>query len=127
MPKLYEEFIKGDVNLQEQKTRKKVHSVIGAIAFPAWIPYRLIRAAFGKCTRECGFLSINTSLRQRCLLSCKLKKKQAIIKALDELKPHCDKFSGSWRKNRCLKKIEKGKAKVEKQIHDIRKEILNRI
>lgn len=127
MSKMYEEYLKGDVPLQEQKTRKKVHSTIGAVVFPVWIPYRLIRAAFQKCTRECGVLSINTPHRQRCLLTCKMKKKQALLKALDDLKPHCDKFKGDWRKNRCLKKIEKGKAKLEKEIHELRKEIINRI
>ena len=82
---------------------KTAMSLAGAVAVPlpggihvhiippgiVWYLYRIIRAQFDKCTKECGTIDINTPPRQLCMLVCKKNKIEAEIAGLDKAKNHC--------------------------------------
>lgn len=127
MSKLYKEFINKDTNLQEggksTKYRKTVHSAAGAVVFPIWIPYRMLRALLQKCTKECLTFSINTPRRQRCLLSCKLRAYQKYKGALESAKSTCHKMRNE---NRCMHRLEKEIQKIEDKINNVKQDIAER-
>jgi|LSQX01.3.fsa_nt_gb hypothetical protein len=85
--------------LKEQGTnltmrRKSVHSAIGATGSilsggTGYIGYRLLKGLFSKCARACGMFGLNTTKRQYCLISCRVKVKQQEINELQKMIPKC--------------------------------------
>ncbi len=86
--------------LKEQGTnltmrRKSVHSAVGAVGSivstggAGYLGYRAIKGLFSKCARACGVLGLNTTKRQYCLITCKVKAKQQEISALQKMISEC--------------------------------------
>ena len=85
--------------LKEQGTnltmrRKSVHSAVGAVGNivtggTGYLAYRALKGLFSKCARACGVLGLNTTKRQYCLITCKVKAKQQEISALQKMTSEC--------------------------------------
>lgn len=81
------EFKKSAYNslLEQYKTsgRKTAMSVAGILGVfyggpVTWAVYRTIRAAFDKCTEQCGTYKINNAERQICMQKCKEERDKKI-------------------------------------------------
>lgn len=72
---LLEQASTSEVPPSATEKRKTVMSVVGltplGLGIVGWPVYRAIRAAFDKCSRQCGTFHINTPTRQRCMAKCK--------------------------------------------------------
>ena len=97
--------------LKEQGTnltmrRKSVHSAVGAVGNivtggTGYLAYRALKGLFSKCARACGVLGLNTTKRQYCLITCKVKSKQQEIAALQKMTSEC---KGD---QKCIQKLQK--------------------
>ena len=99
--------------------RKTAHSVASGVAgavtggvllFPI---YRAIRAAFSQCTKACGVLSVNTSKRQYCMISCKVEQTQKEISMLQSYLSKCQDDSC---KSKISSKLAAAKQKLGKYL-----------
>jgi hypothetical protein len=72
--------------------RKATHSAIGigstaagaiatgGVSLAGYPGYRILKAIFSKCARQCGIFGWNSPKRQECLAKCKEEAKQAASK-----------------------------------------------
>lgn len=80
-----------------------------------WGGYRIIRAFFDKCTKQCGVFNINTLRRQICITHCKTKIYSKILKDLKDVKSKCNTAKDPKKCNiRLNKEIEKYEKRLSK-------------
>jgi len=104
----YQEVI--EATWAKTKTYLSTAGALGTNVSGVWAIYRMIRAKFDKCTKQCGKFEINSVRRQYCMAKCKKDRYAAELEAAKKAKDP-----------KKIEKAQKQLMKAEKKVKDYEK------